>query len=36
MATKRGCKKVGKAAPKTRGGKCGAKLKRKSTRKKRR
>lgn len=27
MATKRGCKKVGKSAPKKRGGKCGPKLK---------
>lgn len=32
MATKRGCKKKGKAAPRTRGGKCGAKLKSKKRR----
>ena len=36
MATKRGCKKVGRSAPRTRGGKCGPKTKKKSTRKKRR
>lgn len=35
MATKTGCKKRGKSAPRTRGGKCGPKLK-KATRKKRR
>ena len=28
MATKRGCKKRGKSAPKKRGGPCGKKLKR--------
>jgi len=28
MATKSGCKKRGKAAPRTRGGSCGKKLKR--------
>lgn len=31
MATKRGCKKRGKAAPRKRSGPCGPKLKRKST-----
>jgi len=37
MATARGCKKRGKAKPRTRGGKCGPKLKkrRKSRKKKR-
>ena len=33
MATKKGCKKVGRAAPKKRGGSCGLKLK--SSRKRR-
>lgn len=37
MATKTGCRKRGKAAPKVRGGKCGKKLKsaRKTKRRKR-
>lgn len=33
MATKRGCKKVGRAAPKKRGGPCGKKLKKKGRKK---
>lgn len=32
MATKRGCKKHGRAAPKKRGGPCGRKLKRRGRR----
>lgn len=36
MATARGCKKRGKAKPRTRGGKCGKKLKKKKTTRKRR
>ena len=35
MATKRGCKKRGRAAPRKRGGKCGPKLKKKKGRKRR-
>jgi len=35
MATKRGCKKVGRAAPRKRGGKCGPKLKGRKRRKRR-
>lgn len=36
MATKRGCAKRGKSAPRKKGGVCGKKLKRKSSKKKRR
>ena len=36
MATKRGCKKRGRAAPSKRGGKCGKKLKKRKKAKKRR
>ncbi len=36
MATKRGCKKRGKSAPRTRGGDCGPRLKHHGRRKKRR
>jgi len=32
MSTKVGCKKAGKGAPRTRGGACGPKLKKRSTR----
>ena len=32
MATKRGCKKRGRAAPRARGAKCGKKLKKRTTR----
>lgn len=35
MATKRGCKKRGRQAPRVRGGKCGPKLKGRKKRKKR-
>lgn len=36
MATKRGCAKRGRSAPKKRGAKCGKKLKRRHHRKKKR
>lgn len=36
MATKRGCKKRGRAAPSKRGGKCGKKLKKRRVRRRKR